>query len=208
MRETLSPDAEDGFCGACQEQTVGNPLLLCELVHAIAAEGLAPTEGNVSRLRELRPSPDRRSGLSGTYALERDTGHARAGGTSPRRRRRRARTHRRALAAQFPGGGRANRRDLRDAARRAGTPTSRCEESRGSSRSASTALTGGLRFGGYGLIRDKIRQPSPAEPGVAAQPALGDHNPVHHVKVLGVDRVLAVSGTRHQRSPPSASKAT
>jgi DNA-binding CsgD family transcriptional regulator len=53
LRETLSPDAEDGFCAACQEETGGNPLLLRELVHAIAAEGLAPTKENVPRLREL-----------------------------------------------------------------------------------------------------------------------------------------------------------
>ncbi len=53
LRETLSPDAEDAFCAACWEETAGNPLLLRELVHAIAAEGLAPTEANVPRLREL-----------------------------------------------------------------------------------------------------------------------------------------------------------
>jgi DNA-binding CsgD family transcriptional regulator len=53
VRETLSADAEDAFCAACREETGGNPLLLRELVHAIAAEGLAPTEANVPRLREL-----------------------------------------------------------------------------------------------------------------------------------------------------------
>ncbi len=53
LRETLSPDADDAFCAACREETGGNPLLLRELVHAIAAEGLAPTEANVPRLREL-----------------------------------------------------------------------------------------------------------------------------------------------------------
>jgi DNA-binding CsgD family transcriptional regulator len=53
VRETLSPDADDAFCAACHEETVGNPLLLRELMHAIAAEGLAPTESNVPRLREL-----------------------------------------------------------------------------------------------------------------------------------------------------------
>ena len=44
VRESLSPDAEDGFCAACHEETGGNPLLLRELMHAVAAEGLAPTE--------------------------------------------------------------------------------------------------------------------------------------------------------------------
>jgi hypothetical protein len=53
LREGLSPYADDAFCAACQEATGGNPLLLRELVHAIAAEGLAPTEANVPRLREL-----------------------------------------------------------------------------------------------------------------------------------------------------------
>jgi DNA-binding CsgD family transcriptional regulator len=53
VRETLSPDAEDAFCTACHEETGGNPLLLRELIHAIAAEDLAPTEPNVPGLREL-----------------------------------------------------------------------------------------------------------------------------------------------------------
>jgi DNA-binding CsgD family transcriptional regulator len=53
LRESLSPEADDAFSAACQEATGGNPLLLRELVHAIADEGLAPTEANVPRLREL-----------------------------------------------------------------------------------------------------------------------------------------------------------
>jgi DNA-binding CsgD family transcriptional regulator/tetratricopeptide (TPR) repeat protein len=53
LRETLSPGAEDAFSAACREETGGNPLLLRELVYAIAAEGLAPTDANVPRLREL-----------------------------------------------------------------------------------------------------------------------------------------------------------
>jgi predicted ATPase len=53
LRETLAPEAEDRFCAACREETAGNPLLLRELVHVIAAEGLAPTEANVPRLRAL-----------------------------------------------------------------------------------------------------------------------------------------------------------
>ena len=53
LREVLSPDADDAFCAACEEATGGNPLLLRELVHAIADEGLAPTEANVPRLRDL-----------------------------------------------------------------------------------------------------------------------------------------------------------
>jgi DNA-binding CsgD family transcriptional regulator len=53
VRETLSPDAEDAFCAACHQETGGNPQLLRELVHEIAAEGLAPIEENARRLREL-----------------------------------------------------------------------------------------------------------------------------------------------------------
>ena len=53
VRESLSPDADDAFCAACHQETSGNPQLLRELVHEIAAEGLAPIEANVRRLREL-----------------------------------------------------------------------------------------------------------------------------------------------------------
>ena len=53
LREALSPSAEDAFCAACWKETAGNPLLVRELVPVIAAEGLAPTEANVPRLREL-----------------------------------------------------------------------------------------------------------------------------------------------------------
>ena len=53
VRESLSADAEDAFCSACHEETGGNPLLLHELVQAIAAEDLAPTDVNMPRLREL-----------------------------------------------------------------------------------------------------------------------------------------------------------
>jgi predicted ATPase len=40
VRKRLSAAAEDGFCQACHEITGGNPLLLRELLSAIAAEGL------------------------------------------------------------------------------------------------------------------------------------------------------------------------
>jgi DNA-binding CsgD family transcriptional regulator/tetratricopeptide (TPR) repeat protein len=53
LRGALAPDADEAFCAACWEASAGNPLLLRELVHAIAAEGLAPTEANVPRLRAL-----------------------------------------------------------------------------------------------------------------------------------------------------------
>jgi predicted ATPase len=53
LRQTLSPGAEEDFCVACREETAGNPLLLRELVRAIADAGLAPIAANVPGLREL-----------------------------------------------------------------------------------------------------------------------------------------------------------
>jgi DNA-binding CsgD family transcriptional regulator len=53
IRQLLGPDAEDGFCVACHEESGGNPLLLRELLNAVASVGLTPTEANVPRLREL-----------------------------------------------------------------------------------------------------------------------------------------------------------
>jgi DNA-binding CsgD family transcriptional regulator/tetratricopeptide (TPR) repeat protein len=53
LREALSLDADDAFCAASHEETRGNPQLLRDLVHEIASEGMAPTEANVPRLREV-----------------------------------------------------------------------------------------------------------------------------------------------------------
>jgi DNA-binding CsgD family transcriptional regulator/RecA/RadA recombinase len=53
LRENLSRGADDVFSAACSQETGGNPQLLRELLHEIAAEGLVPIEVNVSRLREL-----------------------------------------------------------------------------------------------------------------------------------------------------------
>lgn len=75
MREALSPDAEDVFCAACWEETGGNPLLLRELIHTIAAEGIAPADANVIRVRPLAAEAGSRaiglrlSGLSGEATM-------------------------------------------------------------------------------------------------------------------------------------------
>ena len=53
VRESLSADAGSAFCSTCHEETGGNPLLLHELVQAIAVEGLAATDAHIPRLREL-----------------------------------------------------------------------------------------------------------------------------------------------------------
>lgn len=53
LRETLSAGADETFCAACHAETAGNPLLLRELVRAIADEGVVPIEANVPRLHEL-----------------------------------------------------------------------------------------------------------------------------------------------------------
>lgn len=48
LRESTSADAEDPFVVACHRETGGNPLLLRELVHSIAADGLEPIAANAS----------------------------------------------------------------------------------------------------------------------------------------------------------------
>jgi DNA-binding CsgD family transcriptional regulator len=53
IRQMLSPEAEEGFCVACHEESGGNPLLLRELLNAVACESLTATAASVERLREL-----------------------------------------------------------------------------------------------------------------------------------------------------------
>jgi DNA-binding CsgD family transcriptional regulator len=53
LRERLTANADETFCAACHAETAGNPLLLRELVRAIADEGLVPIEANVPRLHAL-----------------------------------------------------------------------------------------------------------------------------------------------------------
>jgi DNA-binding CsgD family transcriptional regulator len=53
VRNALSPDADDDFCARCHQITGGNPLLLRELLAAIAAEGVVPAAENVGSLDEL-----------------------------------------------------------------------------------------------------------------------------------------------------------
>jgi hypothetical protein len=53
LRDSVSDEAEDAFSAACHQETGGNPLLLRELVHAVAADGLAPTGANAPRVHDL-----------------------------------------------------------------------------------------------------------------------------------------------------------
>jgi DNA-binding CsgD family transcriptional regulator/tetratricopeptide (TPR) repeat protein len=53
VRDTLTEDADSAFSAACHGESRGNPLLLRELVNAVASDGLAPTASNIPRLREL-----------------------------------------------------------------------------------------------------------------------------------------------------------
>jgi DNA-binding CsgD family transcriptional regulator len=55
VRELLGPDAADAFCAACHETTGGNPLLLRQLVSALASEGVPPRAEQVGRVREIGP---------------------------------------------------------------------------------------------------------------------------------------------------------
>ena len=54
---------EPGFVAACHEASGGNPFLLQELVRQLAAERIAPTAANASRVASLRPSTISRSVL-------------------------------------------------------------------------------------------------------------------------------------------------
>ncbi len=47
--------AADAFARACWEETGGNPLLLKELLRALAAEGVEGTDADVARVREIGP---------------------------------------------------------------------------------------------------------------------------------------------------------
>jgi DNA-binding CsgD family transcriptional regulator len=53
LRDSTSTDAEDAFAVAFNRETGGNPLLVRELVHAVAADGLAPIATNASRLHGI-----------------------------------------------------------------------------------------------------------------------------------------------------------
>ena len=55
MRERLGGDADPAFCAACHEATGGNPLLLGQLLAALAADGVSPDARNAELVREVGP---------------------------------------------------------------------------------------------------------------------------------------------------------
>lgn len=61
--ERLGAEAEAPFAAACHRATGGNPLLLRELLGALAAEGVAPTAANARAITEMDPGTVSRSVL-------------------------------------------------------------------------------------------------------------------------------------------------
>jgi hypothetical protein len=53
VRSALSEEADEAFCAVCHDESGGNPLLLGQLLGAVAAERMAPTAGAVEDLRRL-----------------------------------------------------------------------------------------------------------------------------------------------------------
>jgi DNA-binding SARP family transcriptional activator/DNA-binding CsgD family transcriptional regulator len=53
VRERLGDDADDAFCQACHRATVGNPLLLRQLLTALAADGISPDAQHAGVVREI-----------------------------------------------------------------------------------------------------------------------------------------------------------
>ncbi|HEX2085365.1 MAG TPA: AAA family ATPase [Solirubrobacteraceae bacterium] len=51
----LGDAAEEAFIDACRQATGGNPFLLRELLHELAADGVAPTAAGVPLVRQLAP---------------------------------------------------------------------------------------------------------------------------------------------------------
>jgi predicted ATPase len=61
VRAALSPGADDAFCLACHRASGGNPLLLRELVRALAAEEVTPSAASVGTVERLAPDAVARS---------------------------------------------------------------------------------------------------------------------------------------------------
>ena len=49
----LGEEVDPGFCGACREATGGNPLLVTELLRALATENVRPRASEIARVRRI-----------------------------------------------------------------------------------------------------------------------------------------------------------
>jgi DNA-binding CsgD family transcriptional regulator len=61
VRTELSTEAEEAFCIACHRSTGGNPLLLCELLRALAVENVSPVAESVAAVEHAAPDAVARS---------------------------------------------------------------------------------------------------------------------------------------------------
>jgi DNA-binding SARP family transcriptional activator/DNA-binding CsgD family transcriptional regulator len=73
VRERLGADADDVFCRACHRATVGNPLLLRQLLTALAADGVTPDASHCHVVREIGQGAVSRSVLLRLERLGRET---------------------------------------------------------------------------------------------------------------------------------------
>jgi DNA-binding CsgD family transcriptional regulator len=55
VRDRLGDGADEAFCAACHTASKGNPLLLSELVHLLADDGVSPTADQASRVHAAVP---------------------------------------------------------------------------------------------------------------------------------------------------------
>ena len=53
VRERLGPDADDSFCAACHRATVGNPLLLRQILRALEADEVPPDAEHAHVVKEI-----------------------------------------------------------------------------------------------------------------------------------------------------------
>ena len=51
------PDADESFCAACERASAGNPFLLGELLAAVAAEGIEPSDASTAKVELLSSQP-------------------------------------------------------------------------------------------------------------------------------------------------------
>ena len=81
VRSRLGADAHATFVAACEQATGGNPLLLRQLLTALAADGVQPTASSAAAVREIGPRA-----VSRTVLLRLSRLPAEASGGGPRGR--------------------------------------------------------------------------------------------------------------------------